>query len=265
MAIKRKRGTEDAGKKSKAKWVDAPTSFDRRCVFMLIYGDTGTGRTSLALTAPGPIALMHTTEKLDGVVSEYAGEKSIRMANFGGVFSGKPQKIAEKASKHISDFKACWYDAVGGWAHTAIVDTATEGWELLRLARFGTVTPQGQIAHMYGPVNAEWRSIWKTARMQDFTNVIAVEQTKDEYKRDKSTGRTVRAGQKEIPFIADVIIRTSRTKDRGFMAEIQKGWWNAHVEGLSLEDEAGTDPEDRSITFSMIMALITETDEEDWT
>lgn len=238
-------------------WEDAPKKLTRRCVFMEVYGDTGTGRTTLALTAPGPIALFHASEKMEGIVQKAARDKEVRMHDFGAVFVGGPNKIASEASDILANMQATWVDAFS-WAKTIILDTHTEAWELLRLARFGTLTPRGKVAHLYGPVNAEWRSMMsKRFRSQNRTNLIIIGQTKEYYKNDKPTGRTVRAGQKEVPFMVDVAIRTARDlMESDFTATIEKGWWNALMEGTPAYNE--------DITFPYLMSLITETDEEEW-
>ena len=240
-------------------WEEAPTTLTRKCVFMSIFGGTGSGRTSLALTAPGPIALIHAAEKLEGVVQPAAQEKEVRLHNFGGSFGGGPNEIAKAASKNIGEMKEAWTDAFS-WARTIIVDTHTEAWELLRLARFGTLTPRGHIASMYAPVNAEWSSLLKQFRGQSSTNVILIGQTRERYKNDKATGIMEQAGQKSVPYYSDVIIETSRNimkkKEADFVATIKKGWWNAHTEGLEIEDE--------DISFSYLMSLISETEEEEW-
>lgn len=264
MAIKLK-GAHTAAAGSSDLWSDAPTEFTRRCVFMHVYGETGTGRTSLALTAPGPIGMVHTAEKLEGVIQKFAKEKAVKLVNFGGVFRGSPQQIADQAGPVWNKMYSAWCEAMDRWARTVIMDTDTEGWEILRLARFGQLNPKGRTDSLYGPVNAEWRSLFKRFRDQDRCNVVAIGQAKDEY-IDKMvnghltstrTGRTIRAGQKEIPYMADVIVRTAKDSVTGtFTATIEKGWWNAHTEGMTLEGD--------DIRFPYIMSLITETPEEEW-
>jgi hypothetical protein len=263
MAIKVARSQQLGAPGADSVWEDAPTQFTRRCVFMLIYGDTGTGRTTLALTAPGPIGLVHTSEKIEGIIQPFAREKVIRCVNFGGVFSGTPQEIANQADPIWRRMYGAWTNAMDDWARTVIMDTDTEGWEILRLARFGELNPQGRTDHLYGPVNAEWRSMFKRFRQQNRCNVIAIGQTKDEYrevtkggkKTSDRTGNTIRAGQKEIPYSADVVIRCSKD-DGDFHATIEKGWFNAHTEGMTLDNE--------DMRFPYIMSLITETDESEW-
>lgn len=252
-------------------WTDAPTTFTRRFVYLAIHGKTGTGRTSLALSAPGPIGLAHTAEKIDGVVQRYSSDKKIRIANFGGTFSGDAKQIAKQAAPYWEALKAAMCDGVDDWASTVVLDTDTEAWELLRLARFGGTSPDGgRVDRNYGPVNAEWRSLIKRYRTAERCNVITIGQVKEEYVEKKSssggsmgqrTGRLIRAGQKEIPYMADVVVRTYKRVDDDeglvFGCTIEKGWFNAHVEGMDLEGEL--------CTFPMIMSLVTETDEGEWT
>lgn len=89
---------------SSIQWEQAPTLFTKRSgVIMEIWGPTMTGRTTLALTAPGPIALISFHEKIDGVVqaAKGAGKESrdIRIFKAGKIFRGTPQQI-QSACEH---------------------------------------------------------------------------------------------------------------------------------------------------------------------
>ena len=245
-------------------WEDAPVEFNRRNAIVNVYGDTGTGRTRLALTMPGPIGLAHTAEKVDGIVQQFSRDKQIRMVNFGGVFEGSPQQIADKAGPLWNNMAGKWANAVDDWARTTILDTDYESWEILRLARFGELNPQGRLDNMYGPVNAEFRSLFKRVRNQERCSMVAIGVTKAEYKDvikngkkvGEPTGRTVRTGFKEIPIMCDVVIRTSRTPDGGFCATVEKGWWNAPLEGMEFFNE--------DCRLPYILSVLTETEEEEW-
>lgn len=267
MAIIKKRavgGASTAPVSADVSWEDAPSEFTRRCTFIHIYGDTGTGRTTFALTAPGPIGFAHAAEKIDGIIQRAVAKKRIRIVNFGGVFRGDAQTVANQAGPIWNRLAASWYNAIDDWASTVIMDTDTEAWELLRLARFGELNPKGRTDSLYGPVNAEWRSMFKHFLTQGRCNVISIGQSKDEYITrvkdgkpfDVRTGNTIRAGQKQIPIMADVVLRTGRTMDGGFTVTIEKGWFNAHTEGMTFEGE--------ECNFPYVMSLITETDQEEW-
>lgn len=247
-------------------WDDAETEFTRRCSLVEIYGDTDTGKTTLALTAPGPIAFLHASEKIDGVIQPFAREKKIRKHDFTGAFSGTPEDISESAMRVWRELVAAWMDA-WGWARTIVLDTHTEAWELIRVAYFGGYKPErGRPDANYGPVNAEWRSLFKRFRTQSRANLIVIGQTKDEYKTGvkagtgesklaERTGKTVRAGQREVPYFADVVLRTSRS-DGDFVATIEKGWFNASMEGVPFVNEEAN--------FGNILSVLTETDEGEW-
>lgn len=253
-----------AGKPGAAGWDDAPTEFVTRNTMMEIHGDTGTGRTTLALTAPGPIALIHTAEKIDGIVQPFAKKKKIRMHYFKTAFQGSNKEIAQQAMDSWLRMEALWYDAFT-WARTIVLDTHTEAWELVRLAHFGDVKPSGgRVDSNYGPVNAKWRSLFKYYREHTGTNLILIGQTKDEYKTNKKgissgiserTGNTILAGQKEVPYFVDCVVRTGK-EDGDIYSTVEKGWMNFEIEGDRF---MGNDS-----NFPSIMGAITETPKKEW-
>lgn len=269
MGIKTRssRGPSVGGSSGGGIWEPAPTEFTDRKVLMSIWGPTGSGRTSLALTAPGPIKFAHAGEKIAGVINRYSRDKDIRVMNFGCILSGSAQEMSDQASPHWSKLESGVKESLhDGSTRSMIVDTDTEAWELIRMAFFGELNPKGRTDSLYGPVNGRWRSMWKAARAQDLCNFIVIGQAKDEYvqvtkdgrKSSEKSGRLIQAGQKEVAYMSDVVIETSRDYENGdFIATIRKGWWNAaNTEGLEFRNQ--------EIRFSNIMAVITETEESEW-
>lgn len=246
-------------------WEIPSSIFSRRVVFMDVWGDTDTGRTSLALTAPGPIALIHANEKIDGVVAETkARGVDIRTFNFGGVIEGdNPDEIAASAMPLWRRFCAAYVGAYE-WARTIVVDTHPEAWELERIAYFGGYKPEGgRTDSNYGPLNFEWKGLFaRRFRAQDRTNLILIGQSTDEYtkttgsKMGERTGKSIWSGQKHTKFMVDVRVRMSRDKDGGFVATIEKGWNNAASEGVEFVN--------RRAQFAKIMATVTKTEEGEW-
>ena len=249
-------GGPDSGKgpgSGKVEWEDA-TEEPRRCVLLHLYGETNTGKTSLALTAPGPIALIHAAEKIDGIVQpQIANGKEIRLYDFSGIYGGTPEEIATEASASFRALKAAIEDS-WSWARTVVIDTHTEMWELIRLARFGKLSQV--MPHHYGPVNAEWLGIFKAFRRQKDTNLIIIGHMRERYRNDKPTGIMEPAGQKQMSYLADVILRMGRNKKLDFIGKLEKAWWNATIEGLELENEM--------LDFPTVMGLVTEEDPEEW-
>lgn len=237
------------------KWQDVTTEVTRKVAIIQVWGETHTGRTTLALTAPGPIALMHLSEKVDGIAeAAVKAGKKVRKLDLSREYRGDEARIKETAKGALKDFEAAMDDAYK-WAGSIVIDTHTDLWEMIRLARFGTVTPKGVVSNLYGPVNATWNGIISRHRAQNKTNLILIGKTQEEYRNDKPTGRIVQAGKRDINYQGDVRIKTKRGKDGEFQAVIEKGWYNAIVEGFETENE------DCNIPY--IMTLITEK-EENW-
>lgn len=248
-------------------WTPAPTAFTTRSVLMEVYGDTDTGRTTFALSAPAPIALIEFGEKIDGVVQRYAG-KQIFTFRCGGVFRGGREKVMEAASAAEDAMFAALYDALmSTWARTIILDTHNEAWALSRNAEFGGAKPEkGRVDRNYAEINERWRSLLVACRASG-KNVILIGMTDDEWTasqsgQDKKTGRTVRATHfKTIPIKVDVQIRTYSQKKadgqgKDFAVQIEKAWMNPLACGVILKNE--------QCLFSSVMAGITGTRPEEW-
>lgn len=259
-------------------WEEASSEFTERVVFMDILGSSGTGRTTLALTAPGPVALINADEKINGVVQPHVRQgKRIRVATFGFAGGAADRQETAQAAAAIWDRVTNWMSDSMGWAKSTILDTGTESWELIRLARFGELNPKGRIDSNYGPVNAEFRGMFKQFRMAGISNLITIHQVKDEYLdrmvngklTSSRTGREIRAGFKEFQYMADVVVRTGRDPlTNQFTAVIEKGWFNAQSEGTVFTGQPSNplDPGAEPFTchFANIMAWITETDATEW-
>lgn len=245
----------------KVAWEAAPTEFTQRTVFMQIDGETGSGRSTLAFSAPGPIALIHTMEKIPGIVEKFAREKEIKIIKLGmgNKIGGTRTDLAKNCIERIAIAKDAIWDA-STWAKTIMIDTHTDLWEILRLARFGTLTPQGLVSTLYGPVNAEWNAIFDPFKDDPPCNLIAIGKVGEQYRNDKPTGVLEAKGQKDFIYKADVRIRTLKAAKKGesptFKARIDKGWMNAQYEGMEFEGEEAT--------FANIMAMITEVDASEW-
>lgn len=253
-------------------WEDVSTEFTSRSVAMMIYGDTDTGRSTLALTAPGPIAYIHSYEKVDGLINESARLKLIRASKFGGDLRGPSERVQELAEIQVRKMEAAISDAYK-WARSIIIDTESKAWEIHQLARLGSLEradnsltekekKKGQL--IYQGINNRWTSMLQEYKvraenpLQDKpTNLILICKTVDEYEGNKATGRTVYKAQKETPFFADVRLRT-RVKISQFSVTVEKPWWNADMRGFEFVGDK------KVLTIPNIMSLITQTDKSEW-
>ncbi len=205
----------------------AGTGFERanepakRRLIMSLDGKEKSGKSDFALRdTPAPIAVINTDVGLEGVIQKFQDDKEIyrsdHILNF--PLGGAPEKIAAMANVVWAKAKKDYFGALeNSEIRTLVVDTATELWELLRLARFGKLTQV--MPHHYGPVNAEFRNLIDRAYDYD-TNVILIHKLKKEYIQGKDgkgspTGKWERAGFGDTGYRVQINARTWREKEDG--------------------------------------------------
>jgi hypothetical protein len=160
------------------------------------------GKTHLALTAPGPIALFDMDRGLEGVVQKFMGDKEILFTSY------RHLPVVTEA-----DHKALWvkferdYDVAlaGKGIRSIIFDTATELWEKARLAEFGRLS---NVQHMYPALNAKFRKLIDRAFDAE-KNLILINKRKKTYAQNKKgedswTGGWERAGFGETGYMVQV-------------------------------------------------------------
>jgi len=129
----------------------------RRLVISL-EGKAKSGKTHFALTAPEPIIYFNVDIGTEGVVGKFQEQgKQILIYDV---------RVPREASKDLwsqmwSDFKQRVRKAYGIQSGTIVYDTASEVYELARLAHFGRLTEVKPSD--YAVVNNEWREVMRLA------------------------------------------------------------------------------------------------------
>ena len=172
------------------------------------------GKTHFALTAPGPIAFFSTDIGEEGVVDKFAKDKEIQIMEVARIGEDAAEHAPEEWERFEKAYSHCLRDKK---VRTIVLDTATEIWELLRIARFGRLTQV--MPYQYGPVNAEYRNVIREAYKWD-KNVILLHKMKAQYINDKRTGEYDRAGFSDTGFLVQVNARAYRygSEDGGAFA-----------------------------------------------
>lgn len=248
-------------------WILAPKTFTKRTAVTNIVGPTDSGRTSLALSSAGPIALIHTSEKYKGVIEPFARQKEIKLVDIPlpfrrssmGDLDKKVSNIEalQEACKPLVDkFYEAFFDAYK-WAKTVIIDTDDQLYVVFQMAAYGTSTPASSKGALnWAEMNAEWLSLLSHARRQMGCNTVFISGASNEWKlrKNPSTGKEsrqktdklIRDGHDYVPKKCDVCIRCEQVvKDGGahFTATVTKGWMSsAEVNGFSLSGKASTLP-----------------------
>jgi len=200
------------------------------------------GKTSFALSAPGPIALFDMDIGLEGVVDKWVDEKEIYIASFD-----------YRDATDQDEWEAMWNRMRGSYLtalkdksiRTLVWDTAGEAWELCRLARFGKL--QQVRPHHYGPVNAEFRDMIRKVYETD-KNLVMVHKMKPTYVDVKGTGEATRTGEWEragfsdIGYLMQMNLRVWRNLDEGFGLTIRDCRQNASVAGIDIMEPMNTFP-----------------------
>lgn len=173
------------------------------------------GKTTWAFTAPGPIAAISTDTGTEDIARNFLSEKQILICDFksAGELMNSDAKAAQKQEMYEAEWKrmkAAIVNLIGlKKFRTIIIDTATEMWELCRLAEFGKLTQV--MPHNYTTVNNEFKALIK-ATAEAHINSIWIHKMKKEYKTnskgtDSWTGRYERSGFGDMPFLVDVNLR----------------------------------------------------------
>ena len=211
------------------------------------------GKTHFSLTAPAPIAYLNFDIGDEGVRQKFQTQKQIYIpvSPYQIRFDGKsPKDTQAKAEKEWERFYAD-YQRTLLHCRTVVVDTATEAWELLRLARFGRLTQI--MPHHYVEVNEEYRDFIRDAYEHE-ANLILLHKMKAEWVNDASgkgqrTGRYERAGFSDTGFLVQANLWAYRLPphereagDLGFRMLVEDCRQNAELSGLEMRND--------EITFS---------------
>ena len=207
-------------------------------IIMSLEGLEKQGKTHFALTAPGPIAMFSTDIGEEGVVSKF-NNKDIWIMSIDRVTDDS----AEQAPAEYARFHKAYLEVLRGKeVKTVIIDTATEIWETLRMARFGRLAQV--MPYQYGPVNAEYRALIRDSYNYD-KNLILIHKMKPKYVNDKRTAEYERSGFGDTGFLVQVNAQVYRyaPEDGGeFVISIRDCRQNQELAGEEFEGGMCTFP-----------------------
>jgi len=230
------------------------------------------GKTHFSLTAPKPLVYYNMDVGLEGVVhkfSKYRDQILEYPLPVPDMVRRNEDSAQDEAEKIWDKFEASFDDTIRtSDIRTVVVDTATELWELLRLARFGSLNKikgfgKDAAKFAYGPVNAEFRRFLRQILDKSDKNLILLHKMKAEYIANERTGNWERAGFSDIDFIAQAVIELDRINptpddpETTFKLTVVDSRHNPTVNGTEL-----TDP---MCNFPFLASMIIEgTTPEDW-
>ncbi len=217
-----------------------PNERAKRRLVMSIKGMDKSGKTTLALTAPGPYGLLDLDTGLEGVLEKFVDKREIYPVHYHKV-TGQTDATS-LLDKMKRDFTAFVSEPK---IRSIIVDTGTEMWEVARLARLGKLTQV--MPHHYTVVNDEMRKMLRAVYETD-KNLILIHKMTEEYVNNQPTGKYKFAGFKEIPYFVQMNVWTWRDNENGFNCTVENCRQNSSIDGLTLEGD--------SINFQTIATMV---------
>jgi hypothetical protein len=209
-------------------------------IFASVCGMAKSGKTHLALGAPGPVAFFGFENTLSTLAPKFPGKEFQEIAFRVPVHAESAEEAhAKLAAKTVEErktlahaqaakralraadealdewerFKKAWVDCLspGSGFRSVVVDTGTAMWELATLARFGKTVQVPQI--LRGALNAEFRGMLQMAGEARGVNVLLTHRMKQEFVGGDNavwTGRHVFSGFKDIPYELDLSVEVAR-------------------------------------------------------
>lgn len=228
-------------------FINAKTIKTKDRLIVSVSGLEKCGKTHFGLTAPSPIATFSTDIGEEGVVQKFK-DKDVSIM-FLGKFDKDDPDVGDQASEEFNRFRTAYLRLLRGNDVRAIVwDTATEIWELLRIARFGRLTQV--MPYMYGPVNAEFRALIREAYKYD-KNLILLHKMRPVYINDKRVDKYEMSGFSDTGFLVQVNARIRYDKEEEeFVLKIEDCRHNPYLSGEELSGPM--------CDFEMLKAMVLE-------
>lgn len=220
----------------------------KRRLIVSVEGREKEGKSHFALTAPGPIAYLDFDIGSEGVVDKPAfASKEIHKGDYNLEFPFQQGAADRQWKQFANDYKASLGSDV---LKSIIIDTGTEMYEMQRIAKFGKLS--NVMPHLYGPVNAEMRELYRLAYQSDM-NLIVLHKLRKQYQNDTWTGKYERAGFADTGFMVQVSVEAFK-RDGNYFIKVLTCRQNPALEGREMAND-----------FALLgVAVFPDTTEADW-
>jgi hypothetical protein len=214
---------------------------------LALRGKEKQGKTHFALTAPGPIALFNQDVGLEGVIHKFTSDKVIAVYEFG-----------EYSTKVLADQE--WNRFLRAWQmclarddlRTIIMDTATDVWELARMAYLGKLTKV--MPHNYTEVNSVFRKFIREVYDTD-KNLILIMKQKPVYVNDTRTGEWEASGFSDTKYLVQCNAEAFRGRSRLDSDDEDSTWRLQILDNRLTPDITDTELFGDMCTFETLLTL----------
>uniref|UniRef100_A0A6H2A3W1 Putative ATPase domain containing protein n=1 Tax=viral metagenome TaxID=1070528 RepID=A0A6H2A3W1_9ZZZZ len=205
------------------RFVKASPDIKQRLILAVV-AQEGQGKTHFSFTAPDTIVTFNADFGLEGVIHKFIQQGKTILEYQVPMPNPQSRDVEKEAQKVWDDLEAAYDECLRNPSvRTIIFDTATEIWEVVRLAYLGKLTEV--MPHHYTAVNAQFRRFLKRADKTD-KNLILLQKMKPTYVGKNATGDYEIAGFNDTPYIVQAVIFPHRAKVNTKLADgtvVKKG------------------------------------------
>jgi hypothetical protein len=217
---------------------------------LAIDGVDKSGKTHLALTAPGPIVFHDWDFGLHGVADKFPDkeiyhfeyELTETLALPGTEEQGLSGPAAKVWERYVYNMRAsiekCLPTADRPVPGTIITDSASTAWPCLRLARLGKLTEV--MPTQYMKVNSEFQTLIQLVHRSP-VNVIWLSRLKNVYQGNVKTDQLERDGYNQLGFEVDAVVRlledTTKVGESAFTARFGNCRTNRSLQRTELPSD----------------------------
>lgn len=232
---------------------------------MSIEGLQKCGKTEFGFSMPDPLYILNLNLGLQGVIEKHVKQgRKIYVQDIqipftaalpGAGFTVLATAATEKWKTAILSLQEALHDAS---VKSIFIDTGSELWDLLRIARLGKLTQVLPV--QYASVNAEFRQLLQVLLCSG-KNVVLSHKVKPEYVNDQKTNRYERSGFGDVGYDVQVELTASRDLKREgddqFTITFDDCRANKNLVGTSLSGKDAT-------FLNVVTKIYPETKPEDW-
>ena len=228
------------GDLKKLGFIEAPSEVLIKRGIVSITATDKEGKTDLALSGPAPVLYVDFDVGGTGIIEKFkAAGKDILVYRLRFIKEGIEQKLWEA---QWEGFREVFVTALGLGKGTVIVDTASEMYELCRLARLGRLEQVPPLK--YQEVNKEMRELLRLAYESEM-NVVLVHKMKPEWLNGQKTSKFELMGWGDTEYNTELNLRpfTEVENDKlHFKVRVRNCRLNAKMTGKVYDCGKAGDP-----------------------
>lgn len=224
-------------------FTEAPKEIPKRLI-VSVESEQKNGKTHFALTSPEPIYYVSIDTGEEGVIEKFADKEIyVKKVSMPNILLDEPTQNKTAYSEVWEDLRTTldkiWKQGKG----TLVLDTASEAWEIARLAHFGKLTQV--MPHNHVEVNTQWRELIRHA-YETPMNTVLLHKLRPSF---NNAAVLEMKGFGETSFLTQVHVRLTRENPDNFSLEIRDCRHNPKLNGTILTPK-------ELVNFDMLMGMV---------